>query len=69
MITRAGTYYNYGDVRLGQGRDNAREFLDSNTAIFDEIDTKVREQLKLDRIAKQAVISTTPAAETTDDDE
>jgi len=42
IITRSGTFYNYGDVRLGQGRDNAREFLDINPEIFEEIDGKVR---------------------------
>lgn len=42
IIARAGTYYNYGEIRLGQGRDNARGFLDENTAVFEEIDGKVR---------------------------
>ncbi len=46
FITRAGTYYNYGDVRLGQGRDNARNFLDENTEIFNEIDKKIRSDEK-----------------------
>jgi len=46
IITRAGTYFNYGDVRLGQGRDNARNFLDANPEIFKEIDTKVRDLFK-----------------------
>jgi recombination protein RecA len=42
VVTRAGTYYNYGETRLGQGRDNARQYLDENRPIFEEIDTKVR---------------------------
>ncbi|RYG87158.1 recombinase RecA, partial [bacterium] len=35
IVTRAGTYFNYGDVRLGQGRDNARGFLQENPNVFD----------------------------------
>jgi recombination protein RecA len=50
IISKAGTYFNYGDIRLGQGRDNARTFLDSNPAVFAEIDTKVRDQFRAERI-------------------
>lgn len=42
LVTRAGTYFNYGDLRLGQGRDNARQFLDENQEVLTELDTKVR---------------------------
>jgi recombination protein RecA len=42
IVTRAGTYYNYGETRLGQGRDNARNFLEENEPIFKEIDEKLR---------------------------
>lgn len=51
IVTRSGTYYNYGEVRLGQGRDNARTFLDGHQDIFKEIDTKLRNQLKADKAA------------------
>ncbi len=43
MVSRAGTYYNYGETRLGQGRDNARQFLEANPQIFNELDQKVRQ--------------------------
>jgi recombination protein RecA len=51
FVTRAGTYYNYGDQRLGQGRDNARQFLDENPAIFKELDAKVRAIFAAERLA------------------
>ncbi|MCB0825760.1 MAG: recombinase RecA [Armatimonadetes bacterium] len=54
FISRAGTYYNYGEIRLGQGRDNARQFLDDNPEIFAELDTKVREKFNLTRSATPA---------------
>lgn len=45
IVGKAGSFYNYGETRLGQGRDNARAFLEQNTAMFTEIDEKVREML------------------------
>lgn len=47
IVSRAGTYYNYGETRLGQGRDNARNFLEENRQIMNEIDFKVRSLLGL----------------------
>lgn len=49
LVSKAGTYFNYGDIRLGQGRDNARNYLEENPAIFQEIDEKVRAALKASR--------------------
>jgi recombination protein RecA len=43
LISRSGTWFTYGDLRLGQGRDNAREFLDNNPEVVREIDRRVRE--------------------------
>jgi recombination protein RecA len=43
LISRSGTWFTYGDLRLGQGRDNAREFLDNNPEVTREIDRRVRE--------------------------
>lgn len=49
MITKSGTFYNYGETRLGQGRDNARNFLNEHPEIFNELDQKVREAFKVER--------------------
>jgi recombination protein RecA len=46
VISKTGTYYNFGDLRLGQGRDNARAFLDNNPQLADEIDAAVRAKMK-----------------------
>ncbi len=61
IITRTGTYYNYGEIRLGQGRDNSRAYLEENPAIFDEIDAKVRAALKTP--APAAVVAAVESAE------
>jgi recombination protein RecA len=57
IISRSGTWYTYGDLRLGQGRDNAREFLDNNPEVMREIDRKVREARGLVRGAATPVDS------------
>ncbi|MFP4662029.1 MAG: recombinase RecA [Halanaerobiales bacterium] len=47
IIDRAGSWYSYGDERLGQGRENAKIFLEENTDIMQEVDRKIREGLGL----------------------
>lgn len=42
IIKKAGAFYSYGDIKLGQGRENARQFLKDNKAIADEIEKKIR---------------------------
>jgi recombination protein RecA len=45
LIEKAGSWYSYGKERIGQGVDNARQFLESNPAIYAELDKKLRETL------------------------
>ncbi len=47
VITRSGTWYSYGEVKMGQGRENARTFLQENPDITCEIEAKVRELVGL----------------------
>jgi len=44
VIEKRGAFYSYGDVRLGQGRENAKEFLKQNPELCKEIENAVREQ-------------------------
>lgn len=46
IVKKAGTWYSYGDERIGQGRTNAYNFISSNEAIYKEIEEKIRESLK-----------------------
>ncbi|MBW1658904.1 MAG: recombinase RecA [Deltaproteobacteria bacterium] len=43
IIEKSGTWFSYGDVRLGQGRDNVRAFLEENREILEEVRQKVLE--------------------------
>src|SRR5579864_6241159 len=42
LVKKSGAFFSYGDVRLGQGRENAKEFLRQNPALRDEIEGQIR---------------------------
>ena len=44
IIDKRGSFYNYGDDRLGQGRENVKDFLRANPDVAAEIEALVREQ-------------------------
>ncbi len=46
IVTRTGTWYSYGNERLGQGRENAREYLRSHAEVAAAIEARVREALQ-----------------------
>ena len=47
IIDKAGAWYSYGDIRIGQGRERAKEYLRDNPEILQEIETKIREKYDL----------------------
>ena len=44
IITKRGAFFSYGDIRLGQGRENAKEFLRQNSGLSAEIESAVRQR-------------------------
>ena len=44
IVRKSGAFFSYGDTRLGQGRENAKDFLRKNTEIRDEIERLIRQQ-------------------------
>ncbi len=44
VVTKRGAFFSYGDVRLGQGRENAKEFLRQNIDLCNEIENTVRQR-------------------------
>ena len=46
IISKTGAWYSYGDMRMAQGRDNARTFLKDNAELCDEIERKLRGKLE-----------------------
>ncbi len=49
LIQKSGSWFSYGDTRLGQGRDNAKEFLgrEENAAMVQEIEEKIKANVKI----------------------
>lgn len=45
IVTKRGSFYSYGDLRLAQGRENAKAFLLENPDLFEEIELAVRNQM------------------------
>ena len=45
IVGKSGSWYTYGDQRIGQGRENAKVFLEAHSDLADEISTKIREHL------------------------
>jgi recombination protein RecA len=44
IIAKRGSFYSYGDIRLGQGRENAKDFLRQNPDLAVEVELAIREQ-------------------------
>lgn len=54
IVEKSGSWYSYGDTRLGQGRENVRQFLKENPELLLEIENKVRVELGLDEVEAPA---------------
>ena len=71
IVQKSGAWFSYGDMRLGQGRDNVRELFASNPELANEIEQKIseamREQAETAKVRKPAktVVPVAPAPEPT----
>ncbi|MEO0288196.1 MAG: recombinase RecA [candidate division WOR-3 bacterium] len=45
IIEKTGAWFSYGDIKLGQGKENVRQFLKENKKVADEIELKIRKAL------------------------
>jgi recombination protein RecA len=45
LVDKSGAWFSYGDLRLGQGRENSKQFLRDNPDLADELELKLRELL------------------------
>jgi len=55
IVQKSGAWFAYGDVRLGQGRENAKQYFKDNSLVMFEIENKIREKYNLP-LAKSPVI-------------
>src|SRR6476469_3794685 len=56
IVEKSGTWFAFGGERLGQGRENVKQFLKDNPTIFKSIEEKVRRELGLVRDAEVAAV-------------
>ena len=60
IVEKSGAWYSYNGDKIGQGKDNAREYLRENPDIADEIENKVRAALGV--VAMNPTAAATPVA-------
>ena len=61
FVRKAGAWYTYEGDQLGQGKENARNFLKDNPDLADEIEKKIKEKLGVGpRVDKPAEVSDVP---------
>jgi recombination protein RecA len=42
VVEKSGAWYSYGETRLGQGRENAKQFLKDNPDIAEEVESQLK---------------------------
>ncbi len=58
IVDKSGAWLSYGDLRIGQGRENAKQFLKENPEVANEIETKLRKSLGLAPAAASEIAET-----------
>ena len=64
IVDKAGSWFSYGEIRLGQGRENARVFLKDNPDLAGEIDRKIRTALGFGKAPVTVEAAAVPVPET-----
>ena len=57
MVRKTGSFFSFGDTRLGQGRENAKEFLKRNAEVAQEIERQIREQAIASRLPVEPTVN------------
>ena len=52
MIRKAGAFYSYGETKLGQGRENVKEFLCKNEKVFKAIEKDLKNAIQKEKAGK-----------------
>jgi recombination protein RecA len=57
IVRKTGSFFSFGDSRLGQGRENAKEFLKRNPEAAQEIERQIREQTIAAKLAPETPVN------------
>jgi recombination protein RecA len=63
IVKKGGAWYSYGEDRIGQGRENAKNYLKENPAVCREIENKVRAHFELDPLPEIEAAEPQPATD------
>ncbi|GIW20159.1 MAG: hypothetical protein KatS3mg065_0455 [Chloroflexota bacterium] len=55
IVTKTGSWFTFGETRLGQGREAAKEFLKANPAIGEEIEARIRSRMNEIRLPVEGI--------------
>lgn len=68
IIDKAGSWFSYGDEKLGQGREKVKTYLEENTDIMNEIEAKIRQKLTEDPSSIHSVSDDDEEIQSSDDE-
>lgn len=69
LIDKSGAWYTYQGTRIGQGKDNVRDYLKENKSVAQEIETKLRQLLLAGKAPADLSVKKTKSKVTLDEDE
>jgi recombination protein RecA len=49
IVEKSGTWYAYGGQRIGQGRENAKQFLKENSKILEQMEKEILENFRISK--------------------
>jgi recombination protein RecA len=53
IIDKSGTWFSFGEIRLGQGRENSRQFIESKPELLKEIEQSILKKIKPEMVAEK----------------
>ena len=62
FIGKSGAWFSYGDERIGQGRDNAKSYLQENPEIAATIEAQIRQELGMPQVDSEALAASAQSA-------
>ncbi len=68
IVTKSGTWFSYGETRLGQGRENAKAIIDDNPELLNELEEKILEKIAPELLKKNSAKKENEVAKEEDKD-
>jgi recombination protein RecA len=69
IVKKSGSWFGYGDIRLGQGRENAKTYIKEHPALALEIENKAREHFGMKKLEELALPENNLVIDQNDDDD